>query len=104
MTSGEKIKRLRQRLNLSQLQFGNQIGVSDRSVSRWEKTNCIPFNKQLAIINKFDVGEEEVLDDDVLTSLNDNQTIINRIKSDYAKLDGESRKEVVALIFGFLND
>ncbi|WP_297124591.1 hypothetical protein [uncultured Eubacterium sp.] len=55
-------------------------------------------------MNKFDVGEEEVLDDDVLTSLNDNQTIINRIKSDYAKLDGESRKEVVALIFGFLND
>ncbi len=104
MTSGDKIKRLRFRLGLSQSQFGDQINSSYQTVSRWERGENVPFHKQIAIMKKFGVPQEDVLDDDALQSLNDNQEVIDRIKSDYNKLDDESKKKVVALILGFINE
>lgn len=101
MTSGEKVKALRLRLGLSQGQFGKSIGSSYQTVSRWERGENVPFNKQLAIIKAYNVDQTDILDDNAIKSLNDNQEVVNRIKSDYEKLDVESRKQVIALILGY---
>lgn len=42
MTTGEKIKRLRRKQNMSQEQLANTLGLSRQAVSRWETENSLP--------------------------------------------------------------
>jgi transcriptional regulator with XRE-family HTH domain len=42
MTTGEKIRRLRKKQNMSQEQLGNILGLSRQAVSRWETENAVP--------------------------------------------------------------
>ncbi len=41
-------------LNMTQIQFANEIGVSQQQVSNWEKrNNCISLKTLERVINKF---------------------------------------------------
>ena len=42
MTFGEKVKKVRLQLFLSQEKFAKQLGVSFATVNRWEKGVCEP--------------------------------------------------------------
>lgn len=60
---GKKIKSLRDRLNLSQGEFGEKYGVSAQAVSKWERGLCLPDIYLLKQIGKdFDISLEELLD------------------------------------------
>ena len=51
--SFENIAEIRNALDLSQERFGQLLGVSGRSVIRWEKTNTSPERQeQRALLNK----------------------------------------------------
>ena len=47
------ISKLRERLKLSQAQFGNLFGVHPMTVSKWERGVLQPNSYQLALINEF---------------------------------------------------
>ena len=42
MKSSEQIKEIRSRLNLSQSELAEKLGVSFATVNRWEKGHCEP--------------------------------------------------------------
>ncbi len=62
MTLGEKIYRLRTELGLSQETFGEQLGVSRQSVSKWETDQSVPeLDKIVAISEFFGVSTDQLL-------------------------------------------
>lgn len=64
MTLGEKIYKLRTENNLSQEAFGECLGVSRQSVSKWETNQSVPeLEKIIAISELFDVTTDYLLKD-----------------------------------------
>lgn len=51
----ERIRQIREHLGLTQRAFGNKIGVTDDSVSRWERGIRKPTNyEHVRILNRLD--------------------------------------------------
>lgn len=66
MTLGEKIYRLRTESGLSQEGFGDSLGVSRQSVSKWETGQSVPeLDKVVAISNLFGVTTDYLLRDEL---------------------------------------
>ena len=80
MTIGEKIKKGRKQLGMTQTEFGKKLGVQKNAVSKWEcgRVEDIPASKIKAIAKLFNVPTSYLIDD----------PITNRI--DYLKYDNIS--------------
>lgn len=64
MTLGEKIYKLRTQQGLSQETFGEKLGVSRQSVSKWETDQSVPeLDKIVAISDFFGVSTDQLLKD-----------------------------------------
>ncbi|MCM1211390.1 MAG: helix-turn-helix domain-containing protein [Blautia sp.] len=62
MTLGEKIYKLRSEMGLSQEAFGERLGVSRQSVSKWETDQSLPeLEKIVAISSVFGVSTDYLL-------------------------------------------
>lgn len=62
MTLGEKIYRLRTAQGMSQEAFGEMLGVSRQSVSKWETDQSVPeLDKIVAVSNMFEVSTDYLL-------------------------------------------
>ena len=60
---GQFLRKLRNEKKLTQEQFAEIIGVSNRSISRWENgVNMPDFDLLIQIADYFDVSIEEILD------------------------------------------
>lgn len=65
MNLGEKIYQLRKTANLSQEQFGEILGVSRQSVSKWESNQSQPELQTIVEISKlFNISLDELLKDE----------------------------------------
>ena len=59
---GEFLKELRKEQGLTQAQFGEKIGVTNKTVSRWENGNYLPSVDMLKILSdEFGVTINEIL-------------------------------------------
>lgn len=59
---GRFLAELRREKNLTQNELGEQIGVTNKTVSRWENGNYLPPVEMLQILSKFfDVSINEIL-------------------------------------------
>lgn len=66
MTLGEKIYELRTAKGLSQETFGDKLGVSRQSVSKWETDQSVPeLDKIVAISELFGVSTDYLLKEDI---------------------------------------
>ena len=66
---GEFLAALRKEYNLTQEQLGEQIGVTNKTVSRWENGNYLPPVEMLQILSvKYDVSINEILSGERLDS------------------------------------
>ncbi len=78
---GVFLSELRKEKNLTQDELGEQIGVTNKTVSRWENGNYLPPVEMLQILSKFyDVSINEILNAE---RIND---------SDYKKVSEENVK------------
>ncbi len=69
---GRFIKELRREKSLTQEQLSEILGVTNRSVSRWENgVNMPDFDLVIALANYFDVSIEELLDGERKTDMID---------------------------------
>ena len=60
--SGAEIRKIRKYLNLSQEEFGLELGVSQRAVSSWESdTNEITVSAITKIYNKWEISPNSIL-------------------------------------------
>ena len=81
MSVGEKIKFLRESMNLTQTELGDRLGVKKNAVSKWDcgRVEDIPTSKIKAMANLFGVkasyliedeeSEKSVTDDDIQFAL-----------------------------------
>ena len=53
------VVKLRNKLNLSQTQFGNLFGVHSMTVSKWEREILKPSDYQLALMTEFKEAAKE---------------------------------------------
>ena len=77
MKSSEQIKEIRSRLNLSQSELAEKLGVSFATVNRWEKGHCEPSQiavnaiKNLCAENNIDFSQLEgtsiITSDEIVT-------------------------------------
>ncbi len=59
---GAFLAEMRKEKNLTQEELGEQIGVTNKTVSRWENGNYLPLVEMLQILSKFyDVSINEIL-------------------------------------------
>ena len=66
MTLGEKIYRLRTEQGMSQENFGDMLGVSRQSVSKWETDQSVPeLDKVVAISEMLGVSTDYLLKESV---------------------------------------
>lgn len=125
---GKFIANLRKEKNLTQEQLAEKLGVTDKSVSRWENGRCLPdvsLYKDLCNIlgitlNEFFAGEKikeekfkEQADNNLFNALeNSSFTLKEKIKYFGEKWDKEHFLEltiamviiVVFIIYGFIKD
>ena len=67
--TGRFIASLRKEANLTQEELGIKLGVSNKTVSRWENGNYMPDIETLRLLSKeFSVSMEELLDGERLSA------------------------------------
>lgn len=71
MTLGEKIRRYRKGLGLTQTELGERLGVKTNAVSKWEcgRVEGIPTSKIKAMAVLFNVPVSELIDDEAAAPL-----------------------------------
>lgn len=62
MTFGEKVKQVREKLNLSQEELAKELGVSFATINRWEKGHTHPTYETLQRFEKFSSCNGIILD------------------------------------------
>ncbi len=85
---GNFLSTLRKEHNLTQAELGDKIGVTNKTISRWENGNYLPPVEMLQILsNTFDVSINEILNGERINE-NDYKTISEEnIKSALKKSD-----------------
>lgn len=73
MTLGEKIKRYRKSLGMTQTELGERLGVKTNAVSKWEcgRVEDIPTSKIKALAGLFNVPVSELIDDEAVAPKDD---------------------------------
>lgn len=97
MTLGEKIYRLRTEQGLSQETFGDKLGVSRQSVSKWETDQSVPeLDKIVAISELFGVSTDHLLKATVSEMSKNAQNITDSIQNPSGNVpcaEGETPRE-----------
>lgn len=84
MAFSTSIKTLREKLNLSQKDFANRLGVNTGTIAEWESGECEPTLNQLAKISEeFKVSLDDLVSDNINTVI----TVSDSNKSDEPKND-----------------
>jgi len=60
-TVGERIRERRKSLKLTQAQLGAAVGVTDQSISDWEKNKALPINTLVPLANALKVSTDFLL-------------------------------------------
>ena len=73
MSVGEKIKFLRESMNLTQTELGERLGVKKNAVSKWEcgRVEDIPTSKIKAMAALFGVKASYLIEDDSTKDVSD---------------------------------
>ncbi len=101
---GTFLAELRKERNLTQDELGEQIGVTNKTVSRWENGNYLPPVEMLQILSKlFDVSINELLSGVRLDEKHYKENAEEYIVTDLMKKRNEAKKRltvscIVALI------
>ena len=97
------IKKLRNEKNLTQEQFAEILGVSNRSISRWENGNTMPdFDLVIEIANYFDITIDEFLNGERKTDMINNEEKDTLLKvADYKNEENITFSKRINLLFVF---
>lgn len=84
--SGVRIKWFRDKNNFSQRDLADLLGVSVRSVARWEQNKCKPYPDEMKRITKITgITEAELLSDDD-TECEPKRTVVDKISDEVENL------------------
>ncbi len=96
---GNFLSELRKDKNLTQEELGEQIGVTNKTVSRWENGNYLPPVEMLQILSKFyDVGINEILNGEHLDEKRYKENAEEYIVADLMKKQKEAKRRIAVSI------
>ncbi len=106
---GAFLAELRKEKNLTQDELGEQIGVTNKTVSRWENGNYLPPVEMLQILSKFyDVSINEILNGERINDCNYKNISEENVKSALSRSNAIIRKQkkimnwIIAIVVAFL--
>ena len=106
---GAFLAELRKEKNLTQDELGEQIGVTNKTVSRWENGNYLPPVEMLQILSKFyDVRINEILNGERINDCNYKNISEENVKSALNRSNAIIRKQkkimnwIIAIVVAFL--
>lgn len=92
MTIQNRLKKLRKALNLNQTDFGNEIGISQITISNWESAKYeLTYKSALLICDKFNVNIDWLMNGNGDMFKCTNQEVIDNLNQ---RLDGLSEAEI----------
>ena len=92
---GTFLSELRKERNLTQDELGEQIGVTNKTVSRWENGNYLPPAEMLQILSElYDVSINELLSGGRLDEKNYKENAEEYIVTDLMKKRNEAKKRL----------
>lgn len=99
--TGKFLKELRKKKGITQEQFAEMLGVSNRSVSRWENGVTMPdFDLLIQMAKYYDVEIGEILDGERKSEYMDKQAEETLLKiADYNNSDKESFSKKIHYVF-----
>ncbi|MCH5257300.1 MAG: helix-turn-helix transcriptional regulator [Lachnospiraceae bacterium] len=99
--TGKFLKELRNKKGITQEQFAERLGVSNRSISRWENGVTMPdFDLLIQMAKYYDVEIGEILDGERKVENMDKQTEETLLKiADYNNMDKESFSKRIHYVF-----
>lgn len=99
--TGAFLRELRKEKKLTQEQFAEQLGVTSRSISRWENgVNMPDIDIVIEIANYYDVSIEEILDGERKDDMVDKKTEQVLLKvADYEKNDKQRYSRRICGLF-----
>ena len=98
MKLGEKVLKLRKKINISQEQLGDQVGVTRQTISNWELGETSPNPEQLKLLSKaLNISIDELLENDIKSVEKDE---VNKIESEPNKFLKVSK--TIGIIIGIL--
>lgn len=96
---GNFLAKLRKDKNLTQEELGEQLGVTNKTVSRWENGNYLPPVEMLQILSKFyDVDINELLSGKHLDEKHYKENAEEYIVADLMKKQKEAKKRLAVSI------
>ena len=106
---GAFLAELRKEKNLTQDELGEQIGVTNKTISRWENGNYLPPVEMLQILSKFyDVSINEILNGERINDCNYKNISEENVKSALNRSNAIIRKQkkimnwIIAIVVAFL--
>lgn len=96
---GKFLAELRKEKNLTQDELGEQIGVTNKTVSRWENGNYLPPVEILQILSKFyEVSINELLSGERLNDAHYKESAEEYIVNELMKKRNEAKKKLALAI------
>ena len=103
MKLGEKVLKLRKKINISQEQLGEQVGVTRQTISNWELGETSPNPEQLKLLSRvLNISIDELLENNI-QYIEKNK--VNKEENKSSKILNISKKIVIVmgiLLFLFL--
>lgn len=97
---GKFLKELRKQKNMTQEQLGERIGVTNKTVSRWETGNYMPPIESLRLLSDiYDVSINEILAGERLNDEGFKEAAEENISMVLEKMDAEEKKFENIMIF-----
>ena len=103
MTLGEKIYSLRVKNGLSQEAFGEKLGVSRQSVSKWETDQSVPeLDKIVAISTVFDVTTDYLLKSSEIDDLSVKTEMLEKQQEQMLAREKQQQKIRECVLYGIV--
>ena len=95
MTMGEKIRKHRKAMHMTQTELGERLGVQKNAVSKWEtgRVEDIPTGKIRQMAELFDVPVAYLMQDEMLTPASDSEQ--DRLSALLDTLNAEGRRQLM---------
>lgn len=98
MRLGEKVLKLRKKINISQEQLGEQVGVTRQTISNWELGETHPNPEQLKLLSKtLNISIDELLENDIKSIEKDEVNKIEGNPNKFLKLS-----KTIGIIIGII--
>ena len=100
---GKFLKELRKQNNMTQEQLGERIGVTNKTVSRWETGNYMPPIESLKLLSDiYQISINEILSGERLNQQNYKEAAEDNITSALEKMESKEKKfeNMMLLIMG----